>query len=434
MTDPKLFDEMRSRAPSEDVIHTRFEGESRLNLALLLHLVVTLLVIFALTDGLFSLSGHLPHSTRVALYAQSLMHCLDMTPKFIRGQFWRPITYLFIHGNLLHLVGNLIGLIFAFRLTVDLFAKRGWLWIFLITGSVTAIIYSPLHAQRELMGASAAVMGLIGAAIAGQLRSTQLSHEEKPAHRWVNVPVLLVLIAYVFLSQRHMTDVAQGAHAMGVVLGFLMGMLMPMNAGEFIWCSRSGITVSSEGPARWGKLLNCWHRSVTTVLLPEFEKKSDFLILERRQISWNHNRRGFMYVLEGPRSPSFDRKRAFCIASHRDLEGVETDKRHWIVQLAMPQHETLPSAYKEVLRLVFSAYALFLFHKRQYMFYAAALNFPGIKLLPHAWTEPSSLAVAFLINMLLAGFTGCLYFWVSTAVLRKLHERREATDAIIHLV
>lgn len=75
-------------------------------------------------------------------------------------------THMFIHVGVMHLAGNLVSLIlFALLLEYSLDSKNT-LAIFFLSGALSSILFSILNPNFFLVGASAAVSGMIGACIA----------------------------------------------------------------------------------------------------------------------------------------------------------------------------------------------------------------------------------------------------------------------------
>lgn len=139
----------------------------------------------------------------------------------LQGETWRLGTALVIHWDLLHLIGNLFGLILFGIRVEDMFGKRRALLAFfgagLFANGVDLGIYAiGLAADLPVQvvfsgGASGCVYGLIGAYVVGELRRNprQLKF------------YLVVTIAYVFLSYRPGIDV--WAHFFGLLAGALLG-------------------------------------------------------------------------------------------------------------------------------------------------------------------------------------------------------------------
>ena len=81
----------------------------------------------------------------------------------LEGQYWRFVTPVFLHVNILHLGLNMLNLIVLGIFVERIFGHLRFLLIYLITG-VISIIASFYFAPQEIsVGASGAIFGLVGA-------------------------------------------------------------------------------------------------------------------------------------------------------------------------------------------------------------------------------------------------------------------------------
>ena len=105
---------------------------------------------------------------------------------------YRHITQMFLHGGLLHLIANLVGLFFIGNYTEKRFGWWLTLILFFLTGFIESYITDPLFAamfpkQAEEMygtvsvGASGGVFGLMGASVAAIFYDMKsFKHIKKP--------------------------------------------------------------------------------------------------------------------------------------------------------------------------------------------------------------------------------------------------------------
>ncbi len=97
--------------------------------------------------------------------------CVPASPYTLLFQVWSPITYMFLHLNLWHLVGNLIFLHMFGSIVSDLIGPRRVLPIYIWGGLMGALAFM-VSAQllpsvgQYALGASGAVMALGGATLA----------------------------------------------------------------------------------------------------------------------------------------------------------------------------------------------------------------------------------------------------------------------------
>jgi membrane associated rhomboid family serine protease len=96
---------------------------------------------------------------------------------FLQGEYWRPVTSLFLHIGLWHATFNLIALAVIGPAIEDMYGRGPTLFTFLLTG-VLANFASGMMSPAGNAGASGALMGLIGlAAIRGHLQRTPRGRE-----------------------------------------------------------------------------------------------------------------------------------------------------------------------------------------------------------------------------------------------------------------
>jgi rhomboid protease GluP len=143
---------------------------------------------------------------------------------FLRGELWRVVTALTLHGDVLHLMSNVVvGGFFVLWLCKEVGPGLGWMAVLLsgtIGNAVNSVVQSPLH---NSIGASTAVFGAIG--ILSGLRA----HESATASRSVVIPLMTGIILLAFLgsggeSGGARTDI--GAHLFGLVSGAAIGAIL----------------------------------------------------------------------------------------------------------------------------------------------------------------------------------------------------------------
>jgi len=81
--------------------------------------------------------------------------------EFFQGKFWTPVTSIFLHGNLVHLAGNMLFL-YIFGKTLEDELGAGKMLAVFFVGGILSFIFSPLFygAQTKMIGASAAIFTL----------------------------------------------------------------------------------------------------------------------------------------------------------------------------------------------------------------------------------------------------------------------------------
>ena len=150
---------------------------------------------------------------------------LDAQELFARGEWWRPLTALFLHADLAHLWSNLLPGVLVFAVVCATFGRlRGWLLLVVasVVANTTVAALSYPGSYRSL-GASTAVFAGLGLLTGSAVRHAWRS---VPSGRWraVFVPLgagLTLLALHGAGGLR--TDVV--AHVAGFVAGLLAGAL-----------------------------------------------------------------------------------------------------------------------------------------------------------------------------------------------------------------
>lgn len=153
---------------------------------------------------------------------------LDPAAIFDRGEWWRPVTALFLHADAAHVLSNLLSGIFVFSAVLTTFGRlRGWMLLSIgaIIGNVAVAALNYSHDYRSL-GASTAVFAALGVLTGRAIRV--MSRANQP-HRWraMFVPLgagLTVLALYGAGGGN--VDVL--AHISGFLAGFVCGFLGEM--------------------------------------------------------------------------------------------------------------------------------------------------------------------------------------------------------------
>ena len=151
---------------------------------------------------------------------------LAMTPVLVlSGAFWQPLTYMFAHANLTHLLVNMLGLLF-FGTTVEKeMGSREFILYYLLTGVLAGVFSLAAYLLSggitiSLLGASGAVFAVLLAYATLEPRSQILIWGIIP----VRAPIMVIgytlieLFSQVFGSA---SSVAHLTHLAGFGFGWL---------------------------------------------------------------------------------------------------------------------------------------------------------------------------------------------------------------------
>lgn len=159
------------------------------------------------------------------------MGALEVSKVVQQHQAWRLITSIWLHAGVVHVLANMLSLVFiGIRLEQEFgFVKIGWLYI--ISG-FGANILSTLFLQSTIsVGASGALFGLLGAMLSELLTNWTIYTNKLAAL------LTLILIIIINLAVGILPHVDNFAHIGGFVTGFLLGFVLLMRP-QFGWVSQ----------------------------------------------------------------------------------------------------------------------------------------------------------------------------------------------------
>ena len=139
-----------------------------------------------------------------------------------RGEYWRIFAAMFLHADVLHWAANSWALYQLGALYEAMFGTRRFLFVYFVTGACASIA-SSLRVEEASVGASGAILGILGAFIFSIRRSPQWRHEP-----WTKGLVsqlvfwAAVNLAIGFYASEYIDNVA---HVTGLVTGLLLGLI-----------------------------------------------------------------------------------------------------------------------------------------------------------------------------------------------------------------
>jgi membrane associated rhomboid family serine protease len=140
-------------------------------------------------------------------------------PAILAGQYWRLITPIFLHANILHIGLNMFNFLLLGLIVERIFGRLRFILIYLITG-VISVLASFVFAPQEIsVGASGAIFGLVGAYSAFIL-------VHRLAFRYHGITALgwLILVIGINLGLGFVIpNVDNYAHVGGLLSGCLLG-------------------------------------------------------------------------------------------------------------------------------------------------------------------------------------------------------------------
>jgi membrane associated rhomboid family serine protease len=152
----------------------------------------------------------------------------SLTPSIaLSGHYYQFVTYMFLHGNLIHIVFNMfVFAIFGFPLELTI-GRKGFLTVYIISGIGSAVFYILMMMfmmggmDIVLLGASGGVFGVLAA------------YAFKYPRQWIyifglvplpaSVLIVFLLIEETFLGVLSLQPgIANFGHVGGIITGFLI--------------------------------------------------------------------------------------------------------------------------------------------------------------------------------------------------------------------
>lgn len=203
-------------------------------------MVVLLIVAHLVSNADQFLAPFFPIEQLQALHKQCYSLGELSAPALLRGQWWRTITYMFLHGNIPHLLLNVFALYIFGKRVEHVYGTARFLVIYFIAGIVSGVLQILIVPNDAAIGASGAILGVFGATISGTMKLKKVlpDHVRKAELRWmVSIAIAQVLFDQLVNGVASVTDkspdgvrIAGFAHMAGIVAGFLVGMLLPIRS------------------------------------------------------------------------------------------------------------------------------------------------------------------------------------------------------------
>lgn len=137
----------------------------------------------------------------------------------LKGQYWRFVTPIFLHANILHISLNMLNFAILGIFIERIFGHLRFLLIYLVTGVISVIASFYFAPQEVSVGASGAIFGLVGA-----YSVFVLVHRR--AFRRGGIPALTWLIVIIGINLGLgliIPNVDNYAHVGGFVGGCILG-------------------------------------------------------------------------------------------------------------------------------------------------------------------------------------------------------------------
>lgn len=149
-------------------------------------------------------------------YYENSYAMFGLNMMFVRYNFWwQPLSSMFMHGGLLHIVMNMV-ILFQFGNIIErAYSKRAFFLLYFVGGVATSVlafgyIYAFDKIDHNIVGASGAISVLIG------FVASVDSSKTKPMTIWILAISLLPLVLGL--------NIAWYAHLAGFGIGYIAGL------------------------------------------------------------------------------------------------------------------------------------------------------------------------------------------------------------------
>jgi membrane associated rhomboid family serine protease len=144
----------------------------------------------------------------------------NFRPAVLDGQWWRLLTSTFLHGGAMHLVSNMIGLVFVGTLVEPVLGKRKFAVVYLLAGIIASLNSAWQHVATVSVGASGAIFGLYGVFLALLLAKVFPKDFRRQFLR-----MSIIFIGYN-LAMGFTGNIDNAAHAGGLLTGLAAGFIL----------------------------------------------------------------------------------------------------------------------------------------------------------------------------------------------------------------
>ena len=155
-----------------------------------------------------------------------LTHMVDIPPASPFSPYVALLSYMFIHGGFIHIIGNMLFLNTFGPNVEDIMGHAKFLLFYLLCGVVSAVVYviPNFRSPVPLVGASGAIAGVMGAHLRA-LPGTRISCLLIIFR--ITLPAVVILFPWIVLQFFNvMTHVQSNVAWIAHIGGFMLGVLL----------------------------------------------------------------------------------------------------------------------------------------------------------------------------------------------------------------
>ncbi len=191
-------------------------------------------------------------------FTQRFYGILMLNAGFFEGFFWQPVTHMFLHANILHLLMNMVGLFIFGPHTEERIGKTRTVLVYFlggILGGLAQIILAPAHG---LLGASGGVFAVALAFLACQpdRRLDILIFFIQPARIKARTLAFAFLGSSAFLAVTGIfAGIGHVAHLVGGLTGWLFVRQLMVRKARHFYEHHRGRALGGYQPQAKGKII-----------------------------------------------------------------------------------------------------------------------------------------------------------------------------------
>lgn len=155
----------------------------------------------------------------------------DISDTLSSGQDWRLLAACFLHIGLFHIISNSIALVWLGSAAERFYGPLRYLGIYLAAGIGGSVVATLTSAPFEISaGASGAIMGLLGALLAGSFRNRAVIGAAAGRQIFQSLAVVLVFNLFIGFST---PGISNAAHLGGAATGAILALLIPYHSPRY---------------------------------------------------------------------------------------------------------------------------------------------------------------------------------------------------------
>jgi rhomboid protease GluP len=155
----------------------------------------------------------------------------------LKGEWWRLLSAMFLHGGMTHILMNMVSLYIIGRGLEIYFSKTAYISIYLLSGLMGGMASLYMHTESVGIGASGAIFGVFGA-LAGFLLARR--HQIASGGREIMKDFAAILGLNLLLGLS-IESIDMSAHIGGLIVGLIGGFVIAKSSKGLVLFIGMGI-------------------------------------------------------------------------------------------------------------------------------------------------------------------------------------------------